>query len=420
MSARHFGIGLIARRSLRAHAVSSTVTAVSLALAGGLAMSLVSIAAQSRAAFTAEGSTFDAVLGARGSQLQLVLNAVFHLETSPGNIPWSLYESVRAREGVRAAIPLAVGDSWRGYRVVGTVARLFDPRELGPLALRVAPGGRVFDETLREVVAGSYVARRTGLSIGSRIQPQHGLAEEGGKHEEEYVVVGILEPTSTPNDRALFIPIEGMFRMGGHVLRGAGSEYRPSPDEDIPDEAKELSAVLLELASPAVGVELDREINREGREATLAWPVSRAMAELFDKLGWMSRVLSLAAWLAVLVGAASILASLHNAMNERRREFAILRAIGARRATLFASIVAESASIAALGALGSFAVHAGVAAFAAHLVRRETGVALDPFALHPVLCSAPVAIVALGALAGLVPAWKAYRTDVAENLAPLS
>ena len=120
------------------------------------------------------------------------------------------------------------------------------------------------------------------------------------------------------------------------------------------------------------------------------------------------------------VSLAGILASLYNTMNERRREFAILRALGARRATVFAAVVSEAAAIAGVGALLGFLVYAGVLAAAAYTIRAQTGVVLDLYAYHPVLWAAPVGIVALGAVAGLLPATKAYRTDVAENLAPTS
>ena len=418
MSARSYSLWLLARRSLRQHALSTTVTALSLALASGLVMAVLAIGAQSRTAFTIESTPFDAVLGARGSQLQLVLNSVFHLETSPGNLPWSTYEEVQERPGVRAAIPYAVGDSWRGFRVVGTDARMFNAELLGPRTPRVA-SGRIFDETLREAVVGSFVAARTGARVGSEIHPSHGV-DEGHEHDEDYVVVGVLAPTNTPLDRCVWIPIEGMFRMGGHVLRGNGEEYHAEHDEQIPDEVKEVSAVLLAFESPQVGLELDREYNRNGKDATLAWPIARVMAELFDKLGWMDRVLTLVALLSMLVGAASIVASLYDAMHQRRRELAILRALGARRGQLSSVIVLEATSIATLGALGGFAVYVTILLVARGILRAETGIVLDPAAWHAALALVPLGLVALGALCGAIPAWKAYRVEVAEDLGPTS
>jgi putative ABC transport system permease protein len=277
----------------------------------------------------------------------------------------------------------------------------------------------VFDETLREAVVGSFAASRTGVRVGDELHPAHGV-EQGHDHDEEYVVVGVLAPTNTPLDRCVWIPIEGMFRMGGHVLRGTGEEFHAEPGEAIPDEVKEVSAVLLAFTTPQVGLELDREINKSGKDATLAWPIARVMAELFDKLGWMNRVLVLVAGLTVLVGAASIVASLYDAMHQRRRELAILRALGARRGQLSAVVVLEATTIAALGALGGFVVYFVILLVASGILRAQTGVVLDPAQFDLALVLVPAGLVLLGALCGAIPAWKAYRVEVADDLAPTS
>jgi putative ABC transport system permease protein len=144
------------------------------------------------------------------------------------------------------------------------------------------------------------------------------------------------------------------------------------------------------------------------------------MADLFEKIGWVHRVLELVAYLVVVVAAGTILASLYNTMNERRREFAILRALGARKSTVFSAIVLEATSIAALGAAVGFLVYAGILGAAFYIVRAQTGVVLDVFKLDPALWLTPIGMTVVGALAGLAPAFKAYRTDVAENLVPAS
>lgn len=412
----------IVRRSLRQHALSTAVTALSLALASGLVMAVFQIEHQARLAFTGGASGFDAILGARGSPLQLVLNTVYHLESSPGNVPWSMYEELRDDPRVELAVPYVLGDSYRGFRVVGTTEELFTELEVRrnrKLALREP--GRVFDPTLREAVIGSYVAQRTGLRVGAHFEPSHGLSGDGEEHDEEYVVVGVLEPTNGPIDRVIWIPIDGMFHMEGHVFFGTGEEFVPDPDVPIPDEHKEVSAVMLKLKGGfGVGSTLAQELNREDGRATLAYPIAQYMAQLFDKLGWMTRVLTLVAYLVVAVAAGSVLASIYNTMNERRREFAILRALGARRSTVFSVIVLESAAIAFLGALLGLVVYAGIFYGAAALIRSQTGVVLDLFALHPALGWTPLGIVVLGALTGVLPALKAYRTDVAEHLVPTS
>lgn len=415
------GVALIIRRSLRQHAVSTVVTVLSTALAAGLVMAVFSIQRQTYLAFTDVAVGFDAVLGARGSQLQLVLNAVYHLETSPGNLPWSVYQTIRRDSRVEAAIPYALGDNYLGYRIIGTVAELFElAGDDGRPLYTVRAGGRLFDPQRREAVLGSFVAQRTGLDVGSTFQPYHGLVYDPAmKHAEQYVVVGVLEPTNTPNDRVIWIPLEGVYRMGGHVLRGSGEgEYTPQPGEQIPDEHKEVSAVMLKLIDPQAGMSLDQLINKQGKIATLAWPIGRLMAELFDKLGWVNRVLELVSLLTVAVAAASILACIYNTINERRREFAVLRALGARRWTVVSVIIGEAAAVAAMGSLAGYLVYAAVLAAAAAAVRAQTGVVLDMFYLHPALYCTPPGMTLLGALAGLVPAVKAYACDVAEYLTP--
>jgi putative ABC transport system permease protein len=413
---------LLVVRSMRQHLLSTIVTMLSVALASGLVMSVFAISTQTREAFTGGPIGFDAVLGARGSPLQLVLNTVFHLETSPGNIPWSLYQTIRKRPYVKLAVPYAVGDNYRGYRIVGTTLEMMTEFEYrAGRKFRLRAGGRYYDEQLREAVVGSVAAAKTGLRVGDRFNPYHGLqfAEEA-RHDEEYVVVGVLEPTNSPSDRVIWIPIEGVFRMGGHVLRGAGKRYVPEAGVEIPDEHKEISAVMLKLKSPQAGMLLDQEVNRQGNVATLAWPIATVMADLFNKLGWASRVLELVAYLVVVVAAASILASIYNSINERRRDFAILRALGARRATVFASIVLEAGTIALLGALLGYVVYAGIVGIAAYLVHAQTGVVLDVLGYHPALWLTPLGMALLGALSGVLPALKAYATDVAANLAPVS
>jgi putative ABC transport system permease protein len=412
------GLMLIVRRSLRQHALSTFVTLFSVALASGLVMAVFSVNEQTYDAFTGGPVGFDAVLGARGSQLQLVLNTVFHLETSPGNIPWELYTTIQKDPRVQLAIPYAVGDNYNGFRIVGTTGEMFSRFEYqAGRKLVPQPPGKVFDPGRREAVIGSTVAQKTGLRVGSTFNPYHGIVFDPNKrHEEEYVVVGVTEVSNSPSDRVVWIPIEGIFRMEGHVLRGTGTEFQAKAGEQIDEKHKEVSAVMLKFKSPQAGFIFDQTINRQGKVSTLAWPIGKVMAELFDKIGWINKILGLVAYLVVAVAAGSILASIYNTMNERRREFAILRALGARRRTVFSAIILESTTIATLGSLLGYVVYGAIVITAAVIVRRQTGVALDPFKFNPSLVLTLVGMSVIGAGAGVVPALKAYSTDVASNL----
>lgn len=411
---------LYVKRSLRQHALSTVVTAAAVALASGLLMGVFAIKDQARAAFTSGKTGYDAVLGAKGSQLQLVLNSVFHLDTSPGNIPWKLYAEIKRAPGVTLAVPYAVGDNYRGFRMVGTTAEAFSA-PAGGRGFRLENGGRFFNPEAKEAVIGSYAAQRTGLKTGAVFNPYHGLNfDPKMRHAEEYTVTGVLAPTNTPCDRVLWIPLEGIYRMEGHVLRGAGKEFVSKAGQAIPDENKEVSAVMLRLASPQTGFMLDQLINRQGKAATLAWPIGRVMAEVFDKFGWLDKVLALIAAMTALVSCGCILAALYNTINERRREFAILRALGARKRAVLAVVLLEASGIAGIGALLGYLVYAALLYAASVVVRAQTGVELEIFYRHPALLWTPLVMVFIGALAGLIPAFKAYSTNVAENLAPLS
>ncbi len=412
-------LALLVSKSLREHWLSSWVTVLSIGLGCGLTMAVYVVTAQAKDAFTQGDVGFDAVLGARGSALQLVLNTVFHLETSPGNIPYARYEEIAADPRVALAVPYAVGDNYRNFRIVGTTLTLFTDFELrSGQKFQPTPGSRFFSPSRTETVIGSVVAAETGLRVGSEISPYHGVQfDESAKHDESYTVVGVLEPTNTPSDRVIWIPIEGIFRMGGHVLRGAGESYRPSVGEEIPDEHKEISAVMLKFADPKVGFSLDQLINKQGKDLTLAWPIGASLAELFRKIGWITLILEMIAVLVVFVAAGTILASITNTMRERRKEFAILRALGARRSTVFAAILAESTTLAGLGAGVGFVIYALIVLAAASMVRSETGVVLTLAHFHTALIAVPVGVTALGALAGIIPARSAYATDVATHLA---
>lgn len=368
-------------------------------------MSVWVIKTQAQRAFTETSTAFDAVLGARGSKLQLVLNAIFHLEGSPGNMAWADYEQIKRHPAVKAAIPIAVGDNFRGWRIAGTVAELFSTVEYAPGKHYTFASGGLFQNEAKEAVVGSFAAAKLGWKIGTEFQPYHGLVfNPNNQHEDHYKVSGILAPTNTPADRVIWIPIHGVQTMAGHD----------------PRTASDISAVLIQLRAPAAGMMLDQLYNRQGNRLTFAFPASAIIADLFSKIGWFDQVLGLVAYLVALVAAGSILASIYASMNARRRDIAILRSLGAHRRLVFGSVVAEAATIGALGSVLGFAVYFVLVTGVAQLIRTQTGVVLSVASGHAVLWICPLAMIALSALGGVVPAIKAYRISVAETLVPLS
>lgn len=392
-------------RSLRQHALSTLVTAASIALAAGLLLTVWVVKTQSQAVFAATNSGFDAVLGARGSKLQLVLNAIFHLEASPGNLSAQDFEAVRRHPAIKVAVPIAVGDNYRGWRIVGTTPQLFEVEYLPGEKYAVSAGGKLFDPAQREAVVGALAARKLGFKVGDTFQPYHGLAfNESAQHEEVYTVVGVLEPTNTPVDRVIWIPLSGVQNMAGHD----------------PRTASDVSAVLIQLRAASAGMMLDMMINKQGNKMTFAYPIGTIVADLFNKISWFDKVLTLVAWLVAAVAAGSVLVSIYNSMSARQRDIAILRALGAHRRTVFGAIVGEAAAIGLLGVLLGFGAYLILGNAVSSIVQDQTGVLLEPLKWNPVFWWTPAMLVGLAMLGGLVPAWKAYRVPVAETIAPVS
>jgi putative ABC transport system permease protein len=210
----------IAWRSVQQRLLASTLTGISMALGVALVIAVLVILGVVRDSFSHAAHGYNIIVGAKGGKLQLVLNTVYHLSTPIENIPWSYYKEFRQgkyAKQVELAIPYCLGDNYEGYRVVGTTPELFEKLEYAPGKHYEFAAGRNFKP--REffgAVVGSIVARKTGLRVGSQFQPTHGV-ETGGHKHDAFKVVGILAPTGTPNDRALFINLEGFFLIGDHA-----------------------------------------------------------------------------------------------------------------------------------------------------------------------------------------------------------
>ncbi|QDV07220.1 Macrolide export ATP-binding/permease protein MacB [Planctomycetes bacterium Poly30] len=408
---------LIVTRSMREHALSTSITVLAAALAGGLVMAVLAIHSATSRAFGGMDLAYDAILGPAGGQSQLVLNTLFHLDASQGNIPWSLYRTIANDPGVERAVPYAVGDNFRGFRIIGTTLEAFEGRSL------VEPG-TWFDPGKRQAVVGAAVARETGLARGSTFSPSHGLTydeRDPRQHAERYAVVGVMAPTGTPDDRVIFIPIEGVYRMGGHELRGSGEaiDAEAFHAQEIPDAHKEVSAVLLRFRRGGMspGLRLNRQFNVLNERVTLAWPIAQVLADLYRKLFWAIEVLRTVAGIVVVVAGAGLLASLYNTMSERRRELAVFRALGARRGLVFGVVVGEAVAIAALGSLLGFAVYGAILSRVRDTLLQTTGVVLVPTELGAGLLWVPIGMLGVGVVAGLLPAMKAYTTDPCRTLA---
>jgi len=394
----------IAVRGIRERRVSSAITIAAVALACSLLMLVWAFKKEAEQSFAGASGGFDGVLGPRGSKLQIVLNALYHLDESPGLMRWSDYEQAKKFPAVEAAYPIAVGDNYRGYRLVGTTPDyLANHSYREGKSFELEGEGALFEEKTLTAVVGSFAAQRLGMDVGDTFHPYHGLVySEAAKHEEIYTVVGVLKPTGTPADKVIWIPISGIQTMSGHN----------------PAAATDVSAVLIKLKKGAnmAGFQLDMLYNKRGDRLTLAWPASRTIIQFFEKISWFDQILQAVAILVAIIAGGSILAILYNAMNERKRDIAVMRALGARKRTVFAISLLEAVGMTAGGVIVGFVFYFGLGSVIAGVVQRETGVALSPFADNAAMLWAPLGMLGIGLLSGILPAIKAYRTDVSRNL----
>ncbi|MBS0209809.1 MAG: ABC transporter permease [Planctomycetes bacterium] len=431
----------IAWNSLKYRRLSSALTAFSMALGVALVVVVLVIYATIRSSFARGSEGFHLVVGPKAGRLELVLNAIFHLGTPPGKIPYSYYKEFlpggKFANYVSTAVPICLGDNYEGFRVIGTSVDFFPAGTL-PGKPYVLATGRAFEpQGYFEAVVGSQVARRTGLKVGSAFEPTHGLAhDEIGHKHDAFKVVGVLAPTGTRSDYALFVNIEGFYLLDGHAEAPPAGAPKRAKGEPLPEDQRAVSAVLVRCKMDAFGQALQRAVF-DGPVAQAVFP-TREVKLLFETLiAPMLFILLALAVLVVIVASVGLMVSIYNSMAERRRDIAIMRSLGAGRRTVLTVVLLESLLLAAVGGLCGWALGHGLIGLLSPVIENYTGVSihfwespqlgvlLDPSTrsrlgdtlVHtPIeLLLLPVIIVAAG-LAGLLPAVTAYRTDVAKTL----
>lgn len=450
----------IVMKNMRQRALATWLTGTSVALGVALAVAIVLIKQGVQQRFEQGTVGYEMVVGAKGSPLQLVLNTVYNLDISPGNISWKLFEQLRADPRVKLAVPFSVGDNFHGFRIVGTTDAFFKDFEFEPGRKPELAAGRVFTFTEAalkgafqeaeqrakerearergeevkpapvaegmpasrpfEAVIGSTVAQQTGLQIGQTFIAAHGVqpSAEAKEHTENpWTVVGILAPTRTAADRAIYINLDSFYHIEGHELREPTAPAKVEEKDNDPDPGQ-VSSIVLKLRSPIHAFPLYREIN-DREDAMAAFPAAE-IRKLFDIVGNIDRLLFAQAILVLVVAGVAIAVSIYNSMSERRREIAILRALGARRATIFSIVLLEAMAICIVGAAAGLLGGHLVVAAANGALYRASGFVIPGFHMQALEWYILAVAVILGAISGIGPAWGAYRTDVAKNLAPSS
>lgn len=433
----------IAWRSIQHRAVASALTAFSMALGVALVVAVLVIYHVLDRSFRRSSQGYDMIVGpAKGGPLEVVLSTVYYLQAPRGTIPYEIYEELhhgRFATEVAAAIPVCIGGSYAGFPVVGTVPELFEEfRYLGDRPYEFEPGGRNFNPDAKfEAVIGATVARKAGLRVGDTFRVTHGLADTGGhEHPDEFTIVGVLKPTGTPNDRALFVNIEGFWTLHQHDASqaradgdeetapenesgGHGDEAEAtSGSERDGHESRELTAVLVkrDWTNSAKAMALPVLVNKEaGVQSVIP---AEEVAKLFEGLlGNIQTVLLIFAVLIVVVAGIGLMVSIYNSMNERKMEIAIMRALGAKRSTVMAVILLESILLSlGGGAIGAILGHGLIGAFSG-VILEETGVRVSALSFQTVELILVPGLIVLASVVGYLPALVAYRTDVAKAIA---
>ncbi len=389
----------IALRNLKIHWISSIISIHSIALSTTLLFTVWLLIQQTEKSIRQNNGGFDAVLGARGSQLQLVLNSLFHMDSSPGTITMLDYQQIKSHPAVKSAIPIAVGDNFKGFRIVGTNQDYMTLHEYKK-GRKFEIEGRVFGKKEKEAVIGLFVAQTLNLKIGDVFHPYHGLQyQESAKHQEQYRVVGILKKTGTPVDRVLWIPLHGVQNMEGH-----SEEF-----------AQSLSAVLLKLKGKA-GFMLQMMYNKQGNKLTFVWPTALVIRNFFAKTEWATLALKIVGVLVAFIATLSNFAILFNSIRERRKELAIFRIIGANKKTLLFSVLVEGFIISAIALLLSFSLYALAAFIIQQFLWIKMGILIELIFLDPLIFYISGIVLIAGILSSIIPGWIAYRNSPLHNI----
>lgn len=395
----------MALAALRHKPLSSGLNLLLMAIGVAMMTFLLSSSHQLEEGALTDAQGIDMVVGAKGSPLQLILSSIYHVDIPTGNIPASAQGELAANPMVAQVIPLALGDSYQGYRIVGSTVEYVHNY-----------GGRAASGVLfgapMQVVLGAEVAKRTGTALGKRFAGSHGLVAGGELHAHApYTVVGILEPTGSVLDRLIVTPVASVWRVHETDPDGEGHEHAAA----APDGTREVTALLVRYASPMAAMSLPQWVNSQTR-LQAAQPAFEA-AKLFQLLGVGTDVLRAIAMIVLAVACLSMFVALYHALEERKTDLAILRALGAPPRKLLLLLLTQGMLLSCGGAvLGWLLGHAGVGLLGAMMVGQQN-LALSAWQVSGQEAWLLLLALLVGLLASVLPAMRAYRTDIVATLA---
>jgi putative ABC transport system permease protein len=387
---------------LRARPLGTLLNVLLLALGVGTIGFVRIVDGQVGDSLNRDAQGIDLVVGAKGSPIQLILAGIYHLDAPTGNIPLKSAQELAKDPMIRHVIPISLGDSFRGYRIVGT-----SPDYVTHYGGSFESGQMWKDRM--EAVLGSTVAAQTGLAVGGRLIGSHGLAEGGPVHGDSvYTVVGVLKPTGTVLDRLVLVNIESVWFVH------EGNITDPEERKVIEDE-RQVTVLLVQYASPLAAVSLPRKINT-GTNMQAASPAYES-ARLFRMIGVGADVIRAFGGVVLATAALSLFIALYHALNERAYDIAVLRTLGAHPVNIGVMVMLEALILAILGsALGLLLAHGLVALLVWWMAQRES-LRISAWTFSPGELWLLVPAFLAAALAALLPSWRAARANISATLA---
>lgn len=410
----------LARASLWNRRSTAALVICSVALSVALLLGVERLRVEARHSFANTLSGVDLIVGARSGPINLLLYSVFRMGDPTSNVSWASVEKLRTHPQVDWIVPLSLGDSHKGFPVLGTSAAYFEHyRYRQGESLQLA-SGRIFDDVF-DAVLGAEVARKLGYQEGARLVLAHGTgAVSLTQHADKpFRVVGILQRTGTPVDNTVHISLAGMEAIhadwrGGAPLPG----YRLSAERvrEMDLTPSSVTAVMVGLTSRRAVFQVQRQINTDRDEALMAILPGLTLQQLWDMMRVGEQALLAVSALVAVVALTVMLTALLTGLNERRREMALLRALGARPWQIFALVIGESLVLSLAGAVLGVLLLQGMAWVASDWISGQLGltVSLWPPTAHEAVLL--VTLLAGGVLAGLWPAWRAYRNALVDGM----
>lgn len=412
----------LAFKSLRNRAFATTLTILSIALSVALLLSVERAKRAAQEGFTQTISKTDLIVGARSGPLQLILYTVFNMGNATHNISFETYQDLKKHPAISWTIPYSLGDGHRGFRVVGTTADFFDHYHFRGDQKPELEKGQVF-AGLWDVVIGAEVARKLNYKIGDAVVIAHGVTKGEGiqKHDDKpFRIVGIMRSTGTPLDRAVYITLQGMEALHIDWKDGAAprNDQRVNAQdlkfEDI--KIHSITAFFVGATSRIDTLRLQRTINEYKEEPLLAIIPGVTLSELWNGLSYVEGVLKIISWMVVVVGFMAMLIALTTTLNERRREMAILRAVGANSTQIISLLIFESFVLIAAGIVGGVVLSSGLILGLRPWIESSFGLYLSGSIFTSTELLYLVITLVGGVLIGFFPAYRAMQLSLKDGL----